>query len=150
MSERIPKADILNACIQKQRALIVNFNQRIEELSADVYEHGESLSQSEDRSAGKLELLSTMEEELAFVRYEMTILEDLDPDHEVTQPGKGAVVVTDKRTFFIAVSSEQVEVGDSKVFGMSEKAPLFGKMRNLKKGDQFTFNDVTYTILDIY
>src|SRR5690606_17463203 len=126
MSTRIPKADILAACIEEQQTLIDNFNQRLDEVNADAYTHQDSPSQDEETSATKQDLISTLEEQLGFVRLEMSILETIDADDALDQIGRGAVVVTDRRTFFIGVSSEEVDVNGRKVFGMSEKAPLYG------------------------
>jgi hypothetical protein len=55
MKSRIVKAQILEACIQKQHELIDNFKQR--EMNSDTFSQNESASQSEDRRAGKYELL---------------------------------------------------------------------------------------------
>jgi hypothetical protein len=150
MHQRISKADILAACVKKQQALIDNFNQRIEDVNADAYAHSEPPSQSDGGSDSPEALLQVMMQELNFVQYEMGILRGIDPENGADHVERGAVVVTDKRIFFISVSSEEIEIGGNKVFGMSEKAPLYALMKGLKKGDSFQFNETKYTIEDIY
>lgn len=150
MRSRISKSDILSVCIQKQEELIHNFNDRIDEAKAEVTSHPESPSQSDEGSNSAEEMLHVMEQELAFVRAEMNILRGIDPEDPAVVAERGAVVVTDQRIFFIAVSSEEVDVHGQKVFGMSEKAPLYKLMKGQKTGDTFQFNDTKYKILDIY
>jgi hypothetical protein len=150
MSERIAKAAILAACIEEQERLIDNYNQRLEEVQTDAYTHQDSPSQDEETSTTKLDLITTLEEQLGFVKLEMSILDAIDADDQLDVVGRGAVVVTDKRTFFIGVSSEEVDVDGRKIFGMSEKAPLYALMKGLRKGGEFAFKNTTYKILDLY
>ncbi len=150
MKKETSKEAILKICIEKQQELITHFTNRIEEAKAEVTSHPDSPSQSTEGSNSADEVLHVMEEELAFVKYEMGILKSLDPNHTSVHVEKGAVVSTDQRDFFIAVSSEEVVVDGKKIFGMSEKAPLYGQMKGLKTGDTFQFNETKYKILDIY
>lgn len=150
MNRETTKESILKVCIEKQEELIEHFNKRIDDARADVTSHPESPSQSTEGSNSADDVLHVMEEELVFVKQEMEILRSLSPDHHSTQVERGAVVLTDQRDFFIAVSSEEVVVDGKKVFGMSEKAPLYAQMRGLKTGDTFQFNQTKYKILDIY
>lgn len=150
MSSRISKAVILDACIARQEELIQHFDQRIEEVKADAYSHSETPSQTDEGASAPEEMLEVMGQELRFVKSEMEILRSIDPENPATVVERGAVVVTDKRTFFIAVSSEELDLEGAKIFGMSEKAPLYGHMKGLKKEDSFSFNGMTYHIQDIY
>ena len=150
MHRETSKAAILQVCIEKQQELIDHFNERLEEAKAEVTSHPDSPSQSDEGSNSADDLLHVMVQELAFVNAEMEILKSLDPDHISKQVERGAVVCTDQRDFFIAVSSEEVDVNGEKVFGMSDKAPLYAKMKGLKAADTFQFNETIYKIIDIY
>jgi hypothetical protein len=150
MSHTISKAAILSACLKKQQELIDNFNQRIDEAKAEAFSHTETPSQTDEGSSSAEELLELMGQELQFVRTEMEILRSIDPQDPADHVERGAVVVTDQRTFFIGVSSEDIEVNGVKVFGMSEKAPLYAHMKGLKTGDTFQFNTTKYEIKAVY
>lgn len=147
---RIPKKMILDACIKRQEELVHDFEKRVQETRTDAYDHSDSASQDDETAATKLDVLAMLEEELGFNKYELAILEEINPDEEITQVQKGAVVVTDQRLFFIGVSTEEIEVNGTNVFGMSEKAPLFQEMRMKSKGDNVSYNGITYHIQDIY
>lgn len=150
MHKKISKAAILAACIQKQQDLIDNFNDRVEDIRAETFTRSETPSQTDESSTSPEDLLHVLGQERDFVQYEMGFLRAIDPENGADQVERGAVVVTDKRVFFIAVSSEEIEVEGEKIFGMSEKAPLYAHMKGLKKGDSFQFNNTQYTIEDIY
>lgn len=150
MHKKVSKAAVLAACVKKQQDLIDNFNQRVDEVRDDTFNRSETPSQTDEGSTSPEDLLHVLGQERDFVQYEMGILRAIDPEDGATQVERGAVVVTDKRIFFIAVSSEEIEVEGEKIFGMSEKAPLYAQMRGLKKGDTFQFNNTHYTIEDIY
>jgi hypothetical protein len=150
MSQRISKAAILEACLKKQQSLIDHFTQRIDEVKAEAYSHTETPSQTDEGSDSSEELLEVMGQELRFARLEMEILRAIDPGNPADKIERGAVVVTDQRIFFIGVSSEEIEIDGIKIFGMSEKAPLYAQMKGLKAGDTFQFNATRYQIKEIY
>ena len=147
---KIPKEAILKACIEKQEELVKSFDSRVTEMREDAYSQNQSASQSEDRTAGKVELLSTLEKELSFVQMEMGYLKSISPEKVNEKVEPGAVVVTNQRTFFIAVSTEKVSIDGQQVFGISTKAPIYSVMEGLKKDDKFSFNGIDYKIENVY
>ncbi len=150
MKKNISKKTILDSCFQKQEELIQSFDSRVTEMRADVYGQNQTASQSENRTAGKIEVLSTLESELGFAQMEMGTLKSINPEFENTVVEPGAVVVTDKLIFFIAVSSEKLQIDDEVVYGISDRAPIYSGMQGLKKGDKFEFNGTPYTIENVY
>ncbi len=150
MSKKINKQEIFDACVQKQEKLIANFEARRSEMKDDTTRQSESASQTEDRTAGKIELMVTMEKELAFAQMEMGYLKAINPEQDNIIVEPGAVVVTGQRTFFIAISSEKIEVNGETIFGLSTGAPIYSVMEGLKKGEKFSFNQTNYIIQDLY
>jgi len=150
MGQQISKDAILSICLKKQQDLIDHFTQRIEEVKSEAYSHTETPSQTDEGSDSSEELLEVMGQELRFVRAELEVLRSIDPGNAADHVERGAVVVTDKRTFFIGVSTEDIEIDGVKIFGMSEKAPLYSHMKGLKAGDTFQFNATKYQIEAIY
>lgn len=150
MKKNISKDLILKTCITKQEELVNSFASRVDELVADASSQRQSASQSEDRTASNVEILDTLQSELVFVQMEMGLLKSINPDQVNTKVGPGAVVITNKRTFFIAVSVEKIEIDGQEIFGISTKAPIYSAMIDHKKGDQFEFNNISYKIQDVY
>jgi len=150
MTNKIAKEDIKQACIQKQQELIDSFKQREVEIYNDTIEQNASPSQSEDRGAGKVDLLNALRKELVFAEEELLYLNSIDVTKESTVVEPGTVVITDQIAFFIGVSSEKVEVDGDLFFGISTKAPIYANMIGLQKGDSFQFNETKYVIVDLY
>lgn len=147
---KIPKNLILNACLHKQNDLIASFKNRLEGMESDAFKHDHSPSQTEDRSAGKIELLNAIGKEHDFAIRELEFLKTLNTEKLNTIVEPGSVVVTDKLTFYICVSIEEFEVDGNSLFGISTKAPIYVNMRGLEKGKSFQFNETVYQIKDIY
>ncbi len=141
---------IHQACLKKQQSLIDGFSSRLESLESDVSRHGASPSQTESRMVSKLDLINTVHKELDFAKQEMAFLNNLDPSKASDTVEPGAVVVTNKLTFYICVSIEKFEVEGDELFGISFKAPIYANMVGLKKGDKFKYNETEYEILDIF
>jgi hypothetical protein len=150
MKNRIDKNQILQACIEKQDELIDHFKKRESEVNDDTFSQMESASQSEDRRAGKYELLKALGDELAFAQQGLTYLNSLDvtKDSSVVEPG--AIVVTGQLIFFIGISIEKVEIDGATIVGISTRAPIYASMKGLKKASSFKFNETNYVIEDVY
>ena len=146
----IPKNLILDACLEKQNELIASFKSRLETMESDAFETNHSPSQTENRAAGKIDLLNAVGKELDFALREMDFLKNLNSEKENTIVEPGAVVETDKLTLYICVSIEKFEVEGQTLFGISTKAPIYAAMRGLEKGATFSFNETEYQIKAIY
>jgi len=150
MKNKVDKNWIITACVENQKELIENFKNREAEINDAAFKKNDSASQTEDRSAGKYELLKAIGDELAFAQKELSFLETIDGDVTSDIVELGAVVVTDKLTFFIAISSEKMEKDGATIVGISTRAPIYESMRGLEKGKSFQFNETTYVIEDLY
>lgn len=149
MSE-LSKAAIVRACIQKQEGLIKDFEKEVASIKSEILDNDTSQSQGDNSRAERTDVLNSYEKELAFLKDELLYLENLDWKGKNEEAEPGAVVATDKLTFFICVSIEDVMVASEKVYGISAKAPIFGAMRGKKTGDSFEYNNVKYSIKNIY
>lgn len=150
MNKQVSKEKIYQTALQKQQDLIDNFTSRVNEMKEDVFEHDHSASQSENRQTGKLEVLSHLESELTFAKAEMSFLGTLSPEQENEKVEPGALVITNIRSFYVAVSSEVMEVDGEEIFGISTRAPLYKVMEGLSAGESFEFNKTRYQIEAIY
>ena len=95
----IDKKQIHAFCIKKQEEEVQNFESRVSSLKADVNSHNESASQTEERTAGNVDLLRNYEQELRFSHMEMTNLQSINPAVVNTKVESGAVVMTNHLNF---------------------------------------------------
>lgn len=150
MINQFNKNKILQSCIQKQEELVESFKSRETEMHDDSNSHNATDSQSENRKAGKIDVLNALRQELIFAQKELHYLNSLNVENKCGEVEPGAVVVTETITFFIGVSSEKVEVDGQNFFGISTNAPIYASMKGLKKGDKFQFNETEYLVKDVY
>jgi hypothetical protein len=104
-----PKKIRSKLAFKKQNDLIDGFTTRLEIMESDAVDHDHSPSQSESRTAGKMELINAIGNELTFAQRKWNSKEfDSSKVCDMVEPG--AVVVTNKMTFYICVSIENFEV----------------------------------------
>ncbi len=92
-----------------------------------------------------------LSEQFEFARNEMELLNRMvveEPLH--TEITLGSVVETDKQTFYVSASIERYKADGREIFGLSTHTPVYSAMKGLEKGDEFTFRNTTYKILDVY
>ena len=146
----ISKKAAYDACVKRQEELIANFSAEVEEIQGEMTTHDHTPSQTDHNPAAEQQAMyQVMQQELDFLKLEMRILRDIDVSKTLTEVDMGALVVTDKRTFFVCVSIEEVEADGHKVFGLSTEAPIYQKMKGKKKGDTFEMNGTVYSILEV-
>ncbi len=148
------KRRILDACIQKQQSLIDDFKLRIraildtQDLGNEEQYDANEVSQKTQRS----EEVTAVNEALSLANEEMSFLQHLKATENnlYTSVGPGAVVITDKFTFFISVSIEQFSVNGETFVGISTKSPLYLIMKGLRAEDVFQHKGQRYTIKQIF
>lgn len=148
--KKVDKKAILKGCLLKQELQIQDFEKEISDLKSEIYDHDVIPSQGGVNTTERQEVLARYESELEFLKSELAHLEGIDIKRIHEKAEDGAVVVTVQKIFFIAVSTEEVDVNGAGVFGISTKAPLFLQMKGKMKGEEFQFNHQKFKILDIY
>ncbi len=148
------KKKMLEACKAKQQSLIDNFKSRsktlLESIGLGNEEQCDNIELSQKAQAS--DEVNSLNEALGLANEEMDVLQYLKSLQEKkhTQVEPGAVVVTNKNTFFISVSIEQFIVDGETDIGLSTKSPLYLAMKGLTKGHKFHCNGVNYKITDIF
>ncbi len=97
------------------------------------------------------EIIDQLLEQLNYVTQDLVRLDMLSVDEKLSDTvAPGAVVFTNKRNFYISVGTEEFEIDNKKIVGLSPQAPLYEEMKNHKAGDQFNFRGTTYKIKEIF
>ena len=117
MKKKISKQEVVTICIQKQEEQVENFDNRVTSMKSDINNKDNSASQSEDRQAGNVELLSVYEKELAFSATDLNYLKSLTTIAENSTVQPGALVITNETVFFIGISTEKFEINGETVIG---------------------------------
>ena len=148
------RGKLLDACITKQLFVIDDFKERIKSLTETEGLGNEELYDSADQASKSQKAIEINElnELLKFATTELEILKSLRETQQLKrdQPSLGAMIDTDRETFFISASMEQFTVDGRKFIGISTKSPVFSAMEGKEKGDSFYYNGTHYKIKDIY
>lgn len=148
------KRKLLEACINKQNALIEDFKSRISSLlsseglgNEEMYDNNE-LSQTSQKTSE----VNSLNEALEFANQELKVLTWLTTQQtkQHKEVELGALVVTNHGSFFVSVSSEQIYVDGDLFTGISIQSPLFLAMLGKQKGERFSCNRTSYKIKDIF
>ena len=150
----ILREKILDACIAQKQSLIDDFEVRMKSLleseglgNEEEYDNNE-LSQKGQASVE----VNSLNDALSTANEEMNVLRQLQAGEKIShvKAGPGAVVITNKGTFFVSVSIEKFTIDGKNIIGLSAKSPLYLAMRGLSKGSKFQYNNKAYTIIAIF
>lgn len=147
------KRKILENARKRQEEIIYDFRTRLTDIrqsemivNEDQYDHDQ---QSIDEA--NKEMISALSDQLDFALDEKFVLDKMFvPELALDYVTIGSVVETDKAIFYPSVSIERFDVEGKEVIGISRSAPLYMVMEGKRKGDEFSYNDVHYSIKDIY
>ena len=144
------KSKIINKCIkiQEQKIAIdenaINDMQQVAkeyEKPTDIYDSFITQEQT------KKELLIN---QFAKSINDFQILKKINKNIKYSKVDFGALVITNKSKLFISTGIGKINVDNNVYYAISQKSPLFESMKNLKKGDNFNFNDNSFEIIDIF
>jgi transcription elongation GreA/GreB family factor len=152
LNGNVLRARLLDACIAKQQILLNDFRIRLKNisesrsLSGDTYQSDDMLVR--DKMNDEANVLNR---QLDFAVEEMALLKRLrdSRDQEHDRVGLGAIVTTNRQTFFVSASLEDFEVDGRRYVGISTSSPLFRAMLGKKAGDSFSFRGDFYQIKEV-
>lgn len=147
------KKKVLETAKKRQQEIVNDFKTRIDDLNGIEYitdEDQHDLDQQAANQSNK-ELIAVLTKEMNFAQVELDFLNKMIvADEALSNAVIGAVVVTDKITFYPSVSIENFEVEGKPIFGISKNAPLYKEMDGKGINETFSYRDYTYKILDVY
>ena len=153
MEKLAHKKKVMVEAIKHQESIVSDFRQRIQEIR-DGEQQPQDEPQEYDQQGQENEsalVINRLARELNFVIEELDFLKQMKTaDNHFSEVSLGAIVKTDKMTFFPSVSLEEFKVDGDKLFGISRDAPIYKEMLGKKKGDSFSMNGQNYKILDVY
>jgi hypothetical protein len=133
---------------------------RQEELYKDLMDEanvgghdGEDFPELETGEAGheseSVKMAAIRREEADEVRQNITSMKNYKftkPHDEVEML---ALIKTNRGNFFISKALKPVTVNGEKYYLLAPDAPIYSEMVGKKKGDSFSFNNISYTIEDL-
>jgi len=116
-------------------------NSESKSSAGDKYETGRAMAQIErDRHAQQLAEAMKVKKEL----------EQLSVDKTYATVQSGSLVTTSRGSFFLSISAGKLTLDGVDYFAISPASPIGSKLIGKTTGDEFTFNSVSYRIMDIH
>jgi len=145
------KENILKVCqsiLLKQKESLLNAQKEIEEsmLSETKSSLGDKHETARAKMQTEQEKLSKQQSDLNKL---IALLGRIDPFHLSKNCDFGALVFTDKTTFFLAVGLGKIEIDNQQLMVISTHSPIAQLMIDLKVNDTYEFNGLSYKIINI-
>lgn len=144
------KSDLLQEIIQRQKISIHEIEEKLATLHSMVDLDEGDVIDPEDRSHQNesSDLESITAEHLLKAKVDLFVLEKIEnKTSDTVEPG--AFVRTNRGSFFIGFASIPIEFENERITLISVVSPIYEHMKNLKVGDNFSFRDISYSILEI-
>ncbi len=145
------KLKLYSKCLELLQLQIEKYQREIEMIK-EALEVETMPSEGDD--GGKGELLNELEKYAGYIENTEKTREqlkriDISQTHQFV--GNGSLVETENNFFFIAVALGKLDIDDNKnYYSISTDAPIYIHLRGKKAGDSFTFNNLTYHILNVF
>lgn len=140
------------------RACCELVQQKIDAVQKNLHDLSDSAGNETKRTAGDkhetaLAMLQIEQEnnsrQLKELLQQKAILEKLGASIQNEMAVRGSLVHTNNGIFYISLGLGKLKVDEATVFAVSPEAPL-GKLMLMKKvGEEFSFNNVDYSILKV-
>lgn len=146
------KYDIIKAGLKKQESIIMGFRNRI--LNAMKNEDG-SVKEEYDNfhqtfTAETLAEVHILNNEIEFANHELEEIKRINCYQRHAMAEYGAIVVTDRKTFFVSAGVDELKVNNRTYIGISVYNPLYFAMKGKRVGDHFMVRNEDYLIKEIF
>ncbi len=144
------KEKIINVCRSMQLETINNLNSEMEEGQKAANEYGLPKDRYDSFRAQLLRKRDMFAQQLAKATEQLDVLMRIDSKKEYEKAEFGAVIMTNKQNLFISIGLGKVQVDESVYYAISPAVPIYKVMEGKKVGEEFSFNNITYKILEIH
>jgi len=144
------KKQLYNRCMEILEESAETARQQMNEVQEDA---NEAELEHDVFDGSRSELLRKRDiyaEQLQKAVDEIQILKKVSFDQLSEQVEFGAVVITNKQKIFITLGLGKVTMDGETYFVISKDVPIYKAMEGLKKGDEFEFNNIKFTIKDLF
>ena len=146
------KQALYQTCLATLAAKMVDLQKAIDSIdeskqnetkssAGDKYETGRAMMQMEaDKITAQLEL----------AKQTQSLLQQINIEQSTDRIRQGSLVVTDQRTYFVAVSLGRVVVSGQSCFCISPDAPIGQLLLGKRVGEEIVFNGRKERILEVW
>ncbi len=146
-----PKHKLHRACLDFAKQSVAALNTAQKELSDDAGSEMKS-SAGDKHETGRAMLQLEQEknaEQLLKASALLKSMERIDPDLHADKVALGAMVVTNRGNFYIAISAGKLNIDGKEYYAVSPQAPIAAKLMGAQVKQKILFNGVEYTVEEI-
>ena len=144
------KKDLYDRCMEILEESAETAREQMNEVQEDANEAEQEHDVFDGSRSELLRKRDIYAEQLQKAVDEIQILKKVSFEGISEQVEFGAVVITNKQDMFIALGLGKVTLDNDTFFVISKDVPIYKAMEGLKKGDEFTFNNMKFTIKDLF
>lgn len=147
---KMSKQKLLNKIIDEQQKIIENLEVNVERFrkASDLDEDSTLNPQDFSHQTEAKDMQLRFEKMLNSSRKDLNFLKNLSLE-KLNRIEKGSMIETEKKYFFVGVSTANFKFENKEVICFSEEAPIFKKLKNKKIGDTFKIGENELKILNI-
>ncbi len=145
----IDKKELIAFCIAQQQQTVETARRAMEEAQREANDYGTPKDRYDGFRNQQLRKRDLQARQMQQALDSVAILELIDPETSSGQIGLGAIIDTDRMTFFIAVGMGMIDLNGKQIAVISPKVPIYSALRDKSVGDTFDFNNQKYKILNI-
>lgn len=143
------KEKLLAKCIQLKQESEANTLAAMEDAQQSANEYGAPRDRYDSFRAQMMRKRDMLAQQLAIVEEELRFLMQMKKGLLSTIVEPGALVILDNQILYILAGIGKLEIDNEVIYVISPVVPLVTAMKNLKKGDSFSFRGSTMTIKEI-
>ena len=150
MEKEAYKKRIIDACLAALRETAANAKREMDDAQQQANDYGQPKDRYDSFRTKLLRTRDMFAKQYSVANENIKHLEELNPNKLLDKVAYGSIVITDKQHLFIVLGLGKIMVDDTAFYVISLNVPIYGAMKDRKKGETFTFNGVTHKIQDIF
>ena len=143
------KEKLLAKCIEIKEESEANTLAAMNDAQQSANEYGAPRDRYDSFRAQMMRKRDMLAQQLSAVEEELRFLRQINPGSICTRVEAGALVQLNTQTLYILTGIGKLVTDDETYYVVSPVVPLVIAMKDLKKGDSFTFRGTTMKILEI-
>ncbi len=143
------KEKLLARCIELKEETKANTLSAMEDTQQSANEYGAPRDRYDSFRAQLMRKRDMLAQQLAAVEEDLRHLKQMKAKNISIKVEAGALVTLETQTLYILAGLGKVMLDDKPYYVVSPIVPLVAAMKDLKKGDSFSFRGVEMKILDV-
>ena len=157
MTKEQRRIQIIQACIELQQHVAATAKQEMDSAQQQSNDYGANVDRYDSYRTKMMRSRDMYAKQLSNANASIRALQELLKQPPYHSAEHGAIVVTNKQKFFLSVGvgkfmvpyKSPESVPQEVFFAISAQTPIYMAVKGLKEGDDFVFNGITQTIIEI-